>query len=140
MASKQTLLSYRSRLKSSRTYSGIKKLLDESIYMAFQFTRKRHFILMSFFAATLLSGCATPSATDVEKSASSEGFQQCQPPRPEMCTREFVPVCGHVDTGIRCVTTPCQSEKHHTYGNACTACADSKVIGYEQGDCASYGK
>lgn len=77
----------------------------------------------------------TPSAIGMQT-----GFTHCESSRPQMCTQEYRPVCGHVDTGIRCVTTPCPSERHKTYGNACGACAEEDVVGYEIGDCASYGK
>lgn len=59
----------------------------------------------------------------------------CQDPRPEMCTREYRPVCGLKDTGIRCVTEPCPSSEHKTYGNACDACADPAVLSYSAGAC-----
>ena len=47
----------------------------------------------------------------------------CSTPRPEACTLQYLPVCATVDTGIRCVTTPCPSTVQKTYGNACSACA-----------------
>ncbi|MEX1668258.1 hypothetical protein AB4876_04995 [Zhongshania guokunii] len=94
--------------------------------------------LLLLVAGALLSACA--SSKPASDTAVVEGFKTCEAPRPEMCTREYKPVCGHVDTGIRCVTTPCPSKRHQTYGNACSACADEKVMGFELGDCASYGK
>lgn len=60
-------------------------------------------------------------------------FVQCKDPRPQMCTKEYRPVCAKKDTGIRCVTTPCPSDEDITYSNACTACTDSKVHGYTPG-------
>tara|TARA_R110002167_G_scaffold226279_1_gene431435 strand:- start:86 stop:424 length:339 start_codon:yes stop_codon:yes gene_type:complete len=99
---------------------------------------------LSRFSVFLLALFALSACTSTPKEAPTStmqgGFTQCESPRPEMCTREYRPVCGHVDTGIRCVTTPCPSERHNTFGNACSACADETVIGYELGDCASYGK
>ncbi|AKH69239.1 hypothetical protein IMCC21906_01561 [Spongiibacter sp. IMCC21906] len=86
----------------------------------------------------LIQACSAPA--DSSDTASPKGFTSCETPRPEMCTREYRPVCGHVDTGIRCVKAPCPSERHKTYGNDCSACADKKVIGFEQGTCESYGK
>lgn len=64
------------------------------------------------------------------KTTSNTGFVQCKTPRPEVCTKEYRPVCASKDTGIRCITTPCPSEEKVTYPNACSACADSKVHGY----------
>ncbi len=63
-------------------------------------------------------------------------YTECKDPRPEACTREFRPVCGKVDTGVRCVTTPCPSTENKTYSNACTACADPKVYGFWKNACS----
>ena len=57
-------------------------------------------------------------------------YTECKDPRPEMCTSEFRPVCGNIDTGTRCVTAPCPSNEYKTASNACTACADKKIDGY----------
>ena len=63
----------------------------------------------------------------------------CEEPRPAVCTREYRPVCGLRDAGIRCVTAPCDSTEWRTYGNACDACADPAVYGYTPGECADGG-
>ena len=62
-------------------------------------------------------------------------FTQCKEPRPEICTREYMPVCATKRTGIQCVTTPCPSTEEITYATGCTACADPNVIKYKQGPC-----
>lgn len=61
----------------------------------------------------------------------------CSEPRKKACTREHRPVCGQVDTGVRCVTAPCPSTESKTYSNACTACADEKVVSYVSGACTT---
>jgi hypothetical protein len=79
-------------------------------------------------------GGATPSEAPLPA-----GLIECAgryPERPEICTREYVPVCGLRDTGIRCVTPPCPSGEWRTYGNACEACSDASVTGYTEGACA----
>ena len=49
---------------------------------------------------------------------------QCTEPRPQMCTMNYLPVCG------------LQTDKtSKTYSNACSACSDSKVIAYSLGKC-----
>lgn len=62
-------------------------------------------------------------------------YTACTEPRPEVCTREFRPVCAQRDTGVRCVTTPCESIEPVPAGNACTACSDPEVYGYYTGRC-----
>lgn len=52
----------------------------------------------------------------------------------EICTMEYMPVCGFVDNGVRCITEPCQSTNAVTYGNKCGACA-AKAYGYYEGAC-----
>ncbi|WP_288363231.1 hypothetical protein [uncultured Spongiibacter sp.] len=90
-----------------------------------------------FLSLTLLGACSTPP---VQSDASREGFIHCESPRSEICTREYRPVCGHLDSQIQCVTQPCAAPTHKTYGNACSACADEAVVGYEFGSCESFGK
>lgn len=69
------------------------------------------------------------------KESGADGATTCAEPRPEMCTRDYRPVCATVDTGIRCITTPCPSTEQRTYGNACSACGDKKVISHVPGEC-----
>lgn len=93
--------------------------------------------LLALALIATLGACAKqPATSEVEQ----QGFIHCEEPRPSMCTREYRPVCGHIDTQIRCVNTPCPSTTHKTYGNACSACGDERVIGYELGSCESFGK
>ncbi len=60
---------------------------------------------------------------------------ECTNPRPQVCTQQYDPVCALRDTGIRCVTTPCDSTEWRRYSNACMACADPDVYGYQPFDC-----
>lgn len=88
--------------------------------------------------ALLATACAAaPPATEppATGSAPSAELVTCEEPRPEVCTRDYRPVCGARDTGIRCITTPCPSTEWKTYGNACTACSDPKVAGHRPGEC-----
>ena len=90
--------------------------------------------------ALLLAACAPaqpaeqPPADDVPTDDGS-AYVACDDPRPEVCTKEYDPVCAQVDNGIRCITQPCPSEDRRTYGNACDACADPRVYGYALGAC-----
>ena len=77
----------------------------------------------------------TTELTATPPKAIEPKITQCTDPRPEMCTREYMPVCATKDTGVRCVTTPCPSTEEVTYPTGCTACSDAAVIGYRQGQC-----
>ncbi len=50
-------------------------------------------------------------------------------PAPIVCTKEYAPVCASVETGIVCITTPCETVAEKTFGNACEArAAGAKVL------------
>ncbi len=48
----------------------------------------------------------------------------CTEPRPQACTKEYMPVCGQKEDGTS-----------DTYGNKCTACADKDVLSYVNEAC-----
>lgn len=79
----------------------------------------------------------TPTPTPIPAESSAPTLATCPEERPQACTFDYRPVCATVDTGVRCVTTPCPSTEQKTYGNACSACADEKVIGHVPGECAT---
>ncbi len=84
----------------------------------------------------LLAACVGLAACgDRDVDDGTGGFVECVVPRPEVCAQDWLPVCGKRDTGIRCVTTPCDSWELRTYSNACTACADRDVYGWRPGEC-----
>lgn len=85
----------------------------------------------------LLSACADTYAPEHSKDTArnDSAYIACEEPRPEMCTQQHEPVCASRDTGIRCVTTPCDSTEWKTYSNACMACADHDVYGYKNNAC-----
>ena len=49
---------------------------------------------------------------------------RCNDPRPQVCTREYRPVCAQMLGGAR-----------QTYANGCEACADALVHGWREGEC-----
>jgi hypothetical protein len=87
----------------------------------------------------LLAFVACSPGPDESAQARDPGWVECVVPRPEVCTKEWRPVCGLRDTGVRCVTTPCPSWETKTYGNACAACADPDVYGWRPGECEREG-
>jgi len=90
-------------------------------------------IFLVVMSASACSSIETIQAEDVQIVLVSG--KPCPEPRPQMCTRDYRPVCATRDTGVRCVTTPCPSTEEKTYGNACSACADQDVISYRNGAC-----
>ena len=48
----------------------------------------------------------------------------CEDPRPQVCTMNYLPVCGvHADAS------------RSSYANGCSACSDPEVQGYLEGAC-----
>ncbi len=72
-----------------------------------------------FLGMAMLAGCSSASRPVPD----SAGL--CEEPRPQMCTREYLPVCGVQDNSLA-----------KTYGNACTACAEQQVVYFIKGGCA----
>ena len=74
-------------------------------------------LFLILFVAPCLAGCDTNSDNKILDTTCSE-------PRPEVCTREYAPVCGYNSDGAS-----------KTYSNGCTACAEEEIIGYKNGEC-----
>lgn len=91
--------------------------------------------IRSLLAISLL-GVACPNAHSGSDPAEQENpSRDCGEIRPEMCAQIYDPVCARRDTGIRCVTTPCDSWETRQYPNSCEACRDPKVASYLPGPC-----
>jgi hypothetical protein len=75
-------------------------------------------LLSVLAAAVFMAGCQNSI------SRKSEGLVPCEDPRPEVCTREYRPVCAEVADGSL-----------RTYPNGCDACADKAVRAYRPGAC-----
>lgn len=84
-----------------------------------------------------LSGHSRPEGREasVSGTASHPDYTECQEPRPEICYEIFAPVCATRNTDRRCLTQPCPQTEQVTFSNDCTACADSHVQGYSEGEC-----
>lgn len=61
--------------------------------------------------------------------------EDCPASTAEPCSTRYRPVCARWDTGIRCVRAPCPSIESRLYTNACLACRDDRVRGFESGEC-----
>jgi len=85
---------------------------------------KRLFLLVS---VSLLSASCTTSGNTMEQKDKEPGALDliiCTEPRPQICTREYDPVCASMQDG---------SVK--TYSTGCTSCSDKEVTGYKKGSC-----
>jgi len=58
------------------------------------------------------------------KVAGEQEMVSCPEPRPQICSREYRPVCAKLQDG-----------GFKTYANGCTACTDPTVTGYREGVC-----
>jgi hypothetical protein len=76
------------------------------------------------FVAAAGLGCAGPGEEPDEAEAVPAGWVRCEAPRPEICTREYRPVCARLQDG-----------SWKTYATGCTACADETVAGWIEGAC-----
>jgi hypothetical protein len=82
-------------------------------------------VALTAWLAIIGAGCAS-SQPAAETGGGADALVPCKNPRPEMCTMQYDPVCGSLETG---------GEK--TYSNACVACSDRAVTGYRSGACAA---
>ena len=77
----------------------------------------RTLICAAILSAGLVTGCAQKQASD--------NLELCEDPRPQICTREYNPVCATLNDGSR-----------KTYATGCTACSDQAVKGWLAGECS----
>jgi hypothetical protein len=77
--------------------------------------------------ASILVACNSgPTHSNREMSARIEGLELCPQERPQVCTMEYRPTCGHLDNGRR-----------KDYASHCSACSDKEVVGTFEGSCDS---
>ena len=90
-------------------------------------------LLPTLVMLVVIAGCARPTAEEApadDESPTAGDYQLCRDPRPEVCTREYRPVCADrvgEDGRAEQVTRP----------NACEACSDPEVRGHRPGACAA---
>jgi len=69
-----------------------------------------------------------PPSEDSQRQAGENtdavALTRCPEPRPQICTREFRPVCAQMHDG-----------SFKTYSTGCTSCTDPNVVGYRDGAC-----
>lgn len=78
----------------------------------------------------LVTGCTAGSAPQGGSGVSDPAFTVCPDARPELCTREYRPVCARLAG---------EPERWVTRSNACVACSDPAVAGHRPGACETDG-
>ena len=80
---------------------------------------------LSLLSLSLLSiACASQSEKiDIHEPGALD-LILCEEPRPQICTREYDPVCATLQDGSTI-----------TGSTGCTSCSDPKVVGYKMGVC-----
>jgi len=76
-------------------------------------------VAISFASLTVLS-CAHTMDDEFD----DKKLTQCVSPKPEVCTKEYKPVCGFEADG-----------NYRTFSNACMACSDAEINAYDDGAC-----
>jgi hypothetical protein len=93
---------------------------------AFPMTQSEAVALVAAWLA-VAAGCGA-SPTVAKADGDANPITLCREPRPEVCTMNYVPVCGALERGGT-----------RTYSNACVACSDRAVTGYREGACFGQG-
>ena len=79
-------------------------------------------LILAMIVSVALACARSPQKPD--DAVEEPPVTSCAEPRPQACTMEYIPVCGHSYDGER-----------KTYPNACSACSDSEVSGRHPGAC-----
>ena len=82
------------------------------------------YILLLAALSQLSISCASYSEKNDINEPGATDVILCEEPRPQICTREYNPVCATLQDG---------SSK--TYATGCTSCSDSSVRAYQAGEC-----
>ncbi len=82
--------------------------------------------ILPVLLSSLFVACATSidEKNEINNEPGALDLILCEEPRPQICTREYNPVCATLKNG---------SAKTHS--TACTSCSDSAVVGYKMGEC-----
>jgi hypothetical protein len=83
-------------------------------------------VLPAGLLLVVVTGCVAGAAPQDDDEAATPAFTACPSPRPELCTREYHPVCARLAQ---------EPERWVTRSNACVACSDPAVEGHRPGPC-----
>lgn len=86
----------------------------------------RTLILALVSLSGLFAGCATTAEeqNNINNEPGALDLILCEEPRPQICTREYDPVCATLKDGTS-----------KTAATDCTSCSDPAVVGYSKGAC-----
>ena len=84
----------------------------------------RSFLLVILSLLSIACATTVDEKNEINNEPGALDLILCEEPRPQICTREYNPVCGTLQDG---------STK--TGSTGCTSCSDSDVVGYKMGAC-----
>lgn len=103
--------------------------------------------LLALLSVAFLWGCqAGIDPSGEQASRLPDDLVECPESRPDVCTQQYDPVCGFAAPGVPlgdgqtsgqewASNDAVQPNPHRTFGNACSACSQSEVIGFTEGAC-----
>lgn len=72
----------------------------------------------------LLASLGACSSNPSESTMLPAAANLCEQPRPQVCTMQYLPVCGTLnDGGVK------------TFASGCSACSDARVVSWVEGEC-----
>ena len=72
----------------------------------------------------ILNVIACAGSKDKKDGSYEHDLSMCEEPRPQICTREYNPVCATMKNGTK-----------KTGSTGCTSCTNPEVVGYTPGVC-----
>src|SRR5690554_3712510 len=115
-----------------------------SARMTRAFRRVERVALLFLFG--LLAACQSDSQpTPLAESLWPDNLQRCPDERPEVCTQQYDPVCGYFHPAPKgdglnsskewATENGSGATRRRTFGNGCSACLESDVVGFTRGAC-----
>jgi hypothetical protein len=82
-------------------------------------------LLLPLSLSLLIVACASDEQKNDINEPGALDLIICEEPRPQICTREYNPVCGSLKDGST-----------RTGSTGCTSCSDPEVVSYKMGACS----
>jgi len=97
--------------------------------------RRYRWILFTMISLYLVACASQPNTEKPATKQTDNQLTLCKEPRPQVCTREYRPVCATLKADTPCDKDDCGTEHKKTYATGCTACANPSVLSYSSGKC-----